>query len=275
MGMMSRNGIRFSYLDRGRGSPFVFQHGLGGDMSQPAGLYSSGGRLICLECRAHGHTHPLGPLDGLSFASFAADLLALLDHLELGSVMLGGVSMGAGVALRLAAEHPERVSGLVLVRPAWFDAPWPEHLHVFATLAQILLHADGESAKAQLRATDDYQAVAARSATAAASLLTQCDRPHASERAPVLRRLPGDFPLSGGLSWTDITTPTLVLGTRADPQHPFATADAIATALPHAELREITPKVVDEARHAYDVTTAINHHLGTAGVGHARACHTP
>src|SRR3954469_12255338 len=116
---MTRNGIRFSYLDRRRGAPFVFEHGLGGDTSQPAGLYSSGGRLICLERRAHGHTHPIGPLDGLSFASFAADLLALLDHLE-----LGGVSMGAGVALQLAAEHPDRVSRLVLVRPAWFDAPW-------------------------------------------------------------------------------------------------------------------------------------------------------
>jgi pimeloyl-ACP methyl ester carboxylesterase len=110
MGTMMRNGIRFSHLERGTGAPFVFQHGLGGDMSQPAGLYSSDGRLICLECRAHGHTYRLGRLDGLSFAPFAAGLLALLDHLELGSVMLGGVSIGAGVALRLAAEHPERCS---------------------------------------------------------------------------------------------------------------------------------------------------------------------
>jgi pimeloyl-ACP methyl ester carboxylesterase len=259
MGTLARNGIRFSYLDRGSGAPFVFQHGLGGDMSQPDGLYGSTGRLICLECRGHGQTHPLGPHDGLSFASFAADLLAVLDDLDLDTVMLGGISMGAGVALRLAAEHPGRVRGLVLVRPAWFDAPWPEHLRVFGTVADLLREAGaGDAAKARLQQTRQFQAVAAQSPAAAASLLAQFDRPLARERAPVLRRLPGDYPLSGDLDWNAVTAPTLVVGTHADPIHPLVIAQAVAAALTRADLREVTPRYDDEARHAREVATAID-----------------
>jgi pimeloyl-ACP methyl ester carboxylesterase len=264
MATMTHDGIRFSYLDRGSGTPFVFQHGLGGDMSQAAALPALRRRLICLECRGHGATHPLGPLERLSFASFATDLLALLDHLALKTVLIGGVSMGAGVALRLAAEHPERVKGLVLVRPSWFDAPWPEHLRVFHIVAELLTDADTPRAKALLRRTPEFHAVAARSPAGAASLLTQFDRPLARERAPVLQRLPADFPLSGGLSWTAITAPTLVLGTRADPQHPLATANAIASALPRCDLREVTPKGTDAAQHAREVATAIAEFAGNA-----------
>jgi lipase len=43
------------------------------------------------------------------------DLLAVLDHAGAGSAVVVGHSMGAYVAARLAAEHPDRVSGLVLL----------------------------------------------------------------------------------------------------------------------------------------------------------------
>jgi pimeloyl-ACP methyl ester carboxylesterase len=259
MGTLTRNAISFSYLDRGVGAPFVFQHGLGGDMSQPAALYGSPGRLICLECRGHGRTHPLGSPDELSFATFAADVLALVDELGLATVMLGGMSMGAGVALRFAAEHPDRVCGLVLVRPAWFDAPWPEHLQIFGIVADLLHEAGaGEAGKARLRQTDEYRAIAPRFPVTAASLLAQFDRPLARERAAVLRRLPGDVPLTHELPWTAVATPTLVLATRADPVHPLEISEAIASALPQAALREVTPNGDDKERHAREVTEAID-----------------
>jgi pimeloyl-ACP methyl ester carboxylesterase len=48
-------------------------------------------------------------------AAHDADLLAVLDHAGADSVVLAGHSMGAYVGARFAADHPERVSGLVLV----------------------------------------------------------------------------------------------------------------------------------------------------------------
>jgi pimeloyl-ACP methyl ester carboxylesterase len=48
-------------------------------------------------------------------AAHVADMAVLLDHLQVERVVLAGHSMGAYVAARLAAEHPERVSAVVLV----------------------------------------------------------------------------------------------------------------------------------------------------------------
>ena len=42
MPVFERDGLVFHSLDKGdtTGRPFVFQHGLGGDVSQPAGVFS-------------------------------------------------------------------------------------------------------------------------------------------------------------------------------------------------------------------------------------------
>jgi pimeloyl-ACP methyl ester carboxylesterase len=258
MSTFSHAGIRFSYVDQGTGAPFVFQHGLGGDMTQPAGIAPASLRLVCLECRGHGATQPLGPEDDLSFATFADDVVALLDHLGLDTVMAGGISMGAGVALRIAAEHPARTHGLVLVRPSWFDAPSPAHLHLFATIADLLQQTGADRGKELVQQTPEFAAIASQSSPAAASVLSQFDRPFARERAAVLARLAADYPLAGGLSWNTVTTPTLVVATQADPQHPFSTAENIARSLPRAVLREVTPKAVDSALHAAEVRQLID-----------------
>jgi pimeloyl-ACP methyl ester carboxylesterase len=54
MPVFERDGLAFHYLDEGdpSGRPFVFQHGLGGDVSQPAGVFSPppGIRLLSLDC---------------------------------------------------------------------------------------------------------------------------------------------------------------------------------------------------------------------------------
>jgi len=256
MGSLDREGIAFSYLDRGAGAPFVFQHGLGGDATQPDGLYHHQRRLVCLECRGHGATIPLGDPDRLTFATFAADVLALIDHLDIERALVGGVSMGAGVAARIAVDHPERVTGLVLVRPAWLDAPHPSNLQIMETVAGLIQH-DTDDALAALEGDPSYQAIAAQAPSAADSLRGQLSRRLARERAAVLQRMPADHPLPNGSRWADITTPTLVIATHGDPIHPFTIAEAIAARIPSAQLREVPSKDMDPAAHTREIAATI------------------
>ena len=140
MPFFSWDGLSFHYLDSGEGTPFVFQHGLGGDAAQPFGLFNppAGIRLLCLDCRAHGETRPLGDPAKISIASFADDLLEFLDHLHLKCAIVGGISLGAAVALNFSLRHPHRVLGLVLSRPAWLDSPTTRNVRVFSLMARLI-----------------------------------------------------------------------------------------------------------------------------------------
>ena len=125
-----RSGVRFAlHLQRGEGPLVFFQHGLCGDANQPAAVFpaDSGARLAVLDCRAHGESAS-GPHEALSLATFADDLSAAIRQSSVGPCILGGISMGAALSLRIACREPGLVSGLVLVRPAWISDPAPENM---------------------------------------------------------------------------------------------------------------------------------------------------
>jgi pimeloyl-ACP methyl ester carboxylesterase len=69
--------------------------------------------LIAPDLRGRGDSHSLPGPFGLD--AHVADLLAVLDALELDRVVALGHSMGAYVVARLAVRHPHRVARLVLV----------------------------------------------------------------------------------------------------------------------------------------------------------------
>ena len=66
-----------------------------------------------------------------SDAADVARLLALLDHLGLQRVAVGGHSMGGRIAWNFAAAHPERVSQLLLVSPDGFPDPRSTTEHTY------------------------------------------------------------------------------------------------------------------------------------------------
>jgi pimeloyl-ACP methyl ester carboxylesterase len=69
--------------------------------------------LIAYDLRGRGESDK--PDKGYSLAHHNEDLLALLDHFGLKKAVLVGHSLGAHIAVRFAAVHPERVAKLVLV----------------------------------------------------------------------------------------------------------------------------------------------------------------
>jgi pimeloyl-ACP methyl ester carboxylesterase len=69
-------------------------------------------RLIAYDLRGRGDSDK--PASGYSLADHDADLLGLLDHFGLQRAVIMGHSLGAHIAVRFAAHHPERVDRLIL-----------------------------------------------------------------------------------------------------------------------------------------------------------------
>ncbi len=109
-------GLELHYEDCGVGEAVVLLHGF---TSSFAGtwkhkgwvglLTGSGRRVVGLDFPGHGESEGTYDVERCSPERLAADVVALLDHVELDVVDLVGFSMGAGVALRVAMKHPERV----------------------------------------------------------------------------------------------------------------------------------------------------------------------
>lgn len=112
------------YFDAGQGRPLVLLHAfpLSADMWRPQlEAPPPGWRLIAPDLRGFGGTTrdvslPAGRLEAPATAidDYAADVLQLLDALELDRVVIGGLSMGGYVAFGVVRRAPGRVEALVL-----------------------------------------------------------------------------------------------------------------------------------------------------------------
>ncbi|HEX9028197.1 MAG TPA: alpha/beta fold hydrolase, partial [Anaerolineales bacterium] len=98
----------------------VFVHGYGGKALQwlyQLTRFSRSNRVIAMDLRGHGRSDK--PAGSYNMAQIQADLLALMDGLQVnGKVILIGHSFGGAVASEFAAAHPERVERLVLIATA-------------------------------------------------------------------------------------------------------------------------------------------------------------
>jgi pimeloyl-ACP methyl ester carboxylesterase len=261
--LFEHDGLQFHYCDQGQGLPFVFQHGLGGDVNQPFGLYRPVAcvRLIAFDVRGHGETRPRGDVDKLKIATLADDLIGLLDHLEIKQAVVGGISLGAAIAVNVALRYPDRVLGLVLVRPAWIDRPLPENVHLFGTIARLIRDSGPDQGLAQFRTSPEFLAMERVSPDCARSLVGQFENPRAAECVARLERLAADTPCAQRDWYCNLKVPTLILGNRQDPIHPWPLAQSLSELIPGAVLREVTPKSVSLDRHAADVQQAIDDFL--------------
>ena len=110
--------IEIHYADHGSGQPVVLIHGypLNGASweKQERVLLQAGYRVITYDRRGFGKSSQ--PTVGYDYDTFAADLNALLDHLNLTDVVLVGFSMGTGEVTRyLSTYGSTRVAKAVLM----------------------------------------------------------------------------------------------------------------------------------------------------------------
>ena len=109
--------IDLHYTDQGDGQPVVLIHGwpLSGRSweSQVPALIGAGYRVIIYDRRGFGQSSQ--PWHGYEYDTFAADLAALVDHLDLRDAVLIGFSMGGGEVVRYLSRYgADRVSKIVL-----------------------------------------------------------------------------------------------------------------------------------------------------------------
>jgi non-heme chloroperoxidase len=109
--------VELYYEDHGSGSPVVLIHGwpLSGRSweNQVPALVEAGHRVITYDRRGFGRSSQ--PWTGYDYDTFAADLDALLNHLDLSDVTLVGFSMGGGEVVRYIGRYgTTRVSRAVL-----------------------------------------------------------------------------------------------------------------------------------------------------------------
>ncbi|MER8749709.1 alpha/beta hydrolase [Mesorhizobium sp. M1050] len=249
---------------RQAGLPVVFQHGLGGDAAQVALNFPDNPsyRRLTVECRAQGGS---GAGSGRPFSidMFADDVLAAADAAGIKHFVAGGISMGAAIALQLAVRYPDRVLGLVLVRPAWAFEAAPQNMRPYVEVAKFIRNGSLDEARDAFAAS----ATAARLRTEApdnlASLLGFFARENAAVFAEVMQAIAADGPGVTRVAATGLAIPTLVIGSGADLVHPLATARGLAYVIPNAAFAEVTPKAVDKDRHFAEVRAAIGSFLDT------------
>jgi non-heme chloroperoxidase len=120
VGEENSGSVELYYEDHGSGPPVVLIHGypLSGrawDKQVPV-LLDSGRRVITYDRRGFGKSSR--PTTGYDYDSFAADLKALMEKLDLRDATLVGHSMGTGEVTRyLGAYGSDRVARAVLVSP--------------------------------------------------------------------------------------------------------------------------------------------------------------
>jgi pimeloyl-ACP methyl ester carboxylesterase len=166
-----------------------------------------------------------------SMPAFAAQTIALLDHLALDQAVVGGTSLGANVTLEVAARTPERLRGMIIEMPV-LDNAIPACAAFFTPLLFALTF--GEPLRERVArlarrlqrrrlplifelALDSIAQDPGASGAVLQGIIFGRTAPHRSERRT-------------------FGAPALIIGHPRDPVHPFSDADMLAGELPGARL---------------------------------------
>lgn len=242
-------GTAFQVHGEGAETAIVLIHGVGMDQRawQPQlAALSRQHRVVTYDMLGHGESRL--PAEGVQLADFAAQLLQLLDHLQIAQAHIVGHSMGALVALEFALVHPERCARLLALNAVFQRSPAQraavlerarllQNAGVAATVDSTIARWFGAPVPAHLQQTaaltcDILADVNAQGYARAYGLFATSDQVHAS-------RLP------------QLAMPALFMTGEGDPNSSPAMSQAMAALAPRGQAQ-----IVPGARHMMNLTDA-------------------
>jgi pimeloyl-ACP methyl ester carboxylesterase len=112
--------VEIAYLDEGEGDPIVLVHGFASSKNVNwvyptwvSELKKHNRRVIALDNRGHGDSSKLYDSEQYSIGAMAADVRALLAHLNITRTDMMGYSMGARITAYIAYSHPELIRSAI------------------------------------------------------------------------------------------------------------------------------------------------------------------
>ena len=131
--------MKLNYTEQGRGSVIILIHGMFGSLSNLGMLARplvDQYRVISVDLRNHGDSPHEQKMD---IPAMAADIVELMDDLQIDRATLIGHSLGGKVAMQVALNCPARVAGLVVadIAPVTYSGGQDQALAALAALCNI------------------------------------------------------------------------------------------------------------------------------------------
>lgn len=217
--------------------PLILVHGLllSQKMHRPLAedLAAHGNRVITVDLLGHGESERPRDMWRYSMHSFAEQLVALMDHLDIPEAVVMGTSLGANASLQLAATAPERLRGMIIEMPVLDNGLLSSALTftpilVALTFGEPLMKLVSRGARAVPRRLLPYYG----------NVVLDLVRQDPGPGGALLQGLFFGRIAPHRTERRKLKTPALILGHRRDPVHPFSDAGMLAEELPDAHLIE-------------------------------------
>ena len=201
-------------------------------------LARKGFPIVTYDARGHGESSPAPAGSDYGYDELVADAGAVIEAAAgEGAPVIAGTSMGAHTAVAFALRHPERISGLVVIGPAYNGLPpSDESLRDWDELADGL---ESDGVEGFLRV---YESQGLDPEWREVLLRTTRERlethRHPEAVAEAMRQTPRERPFEemGELEFLDVPALVVASNDEADAGHPYAVAEAYAERRPRARL---------------------------------------
>jgi pimeloyl-ACP methyl ester carboxylesterase len=234
----SYHGHRLAYTSIGEGPrTVVLLHGLllSQRMHEPLArdLAAHGNRVVSLDLLGHGKSARPRDMWRYSMSFFGDQVVALLDHLEVDEAVVMGTSLGANTTLEIASAAPERLRGMVVEMPVLDNALLACALAFTPLMVGFTLGEHPSRLVSKIARLVPNKRLPFL-LDVGVEWLQQDPKPSAS----VLQGLFFQRVAPPREERREIKAPTLVIGHRRDPIHPFSDSGMLVDELPEGRLLE-------------------------------------